>query len=414
MPSQFAVHWTLQPDIAFLNHGSFGASPRPVLAAQQAIRDRIEAEPVRFFSSELEALLDAARRELAAFLDAEPDDLTFVPNATTGINTVLRSLLPTLGSGDELLITDQAYNAAANAIRHVGELTGARVVVADVPFLGAEWDAVVEAVMTAVTSRTRLAVLDHVTSSTAMVWPVEHMVASLAERGVETLIDGAHAPGMLDVSIGRLAAAGCTYYTGDCHKWLCAPKGSGFLWVRRDRQATVRPLTISHGANSPRRDRSRFRLEFDWTGTHDPSAYLAVPDALRFLGGLLPDGWSELRHRNRQLAIEARDVLCTALGVPPPVPAALLGSMATVPLPGVNAPGAVQGLAPNGDAIHDALLRDHRIQVMVTPWPMRPEGRPWRRLVRISAQLYNEPDEYRRLGSALVEVMTSGVGEKPI
>jgi isopenicillin-N epimerase len=395
MPSEFARHWTLDLAVAFLNHGSFGAAPRPVLAAQEAWRRRMEAEPVRFFSRELEPAMDAARQALGAFVGADPDDLAFVPNATAGFNTVLRSLR--FSPGDELLTTDHAYNAAKNAMEYVAARDGASVVIAAVPFPSGGAGEVVEAVLAAVTPRTRLALLDHVTSATALVLPIDTLVAELNARGIETLVDGAHAPGQVSLDV---PAIGATYYTANLHKWVCAPKGSGFLWVRRDRQAQIRPLSISHGANSPKADRSRFRVEFDWTGTADPSAYLAVPDAIRFGGELIPGGWAALRERNHALALAARDLLCERLGIEAPAPDEMVGCMASVPLPLETEPGRVQGIELSDDPVHDELER-LGMQVMVTPWPQRPDGGPWRRLVRISAAAYNDLEQYRHLAAML-------------
>ena len=395
MPSEFASHWALDPAIAFLNHGSYGAAPRAVLAAQQAWRDRMESEPVRFFSHDLEPALDRARAALGAFVGVDPNDLAFVPNATAGINTVLRSLR--LNAGDELLTTDHAYNAVKNALEYVAERDGARVVVAEVAFPSASPTDAIDRILAAVTERTRLAVLDHITSATALVLPIEELVAQLTARGIETLVDGAHAPGQVALDV---PAIGATYYVANLHKWLCAPKGSGFLWVRPDRQADIRPLAISHGANSPRLDRSRFRAEFDWTGTADPSAYLAVPDAIRFGEELMPGGWPALRARNRALALAGRDRLCQALDVGPPAPDEMLGAMASVPLPLERRPGVVQGVDLYGDPVHDQLAA-LGMQVMVTPWPQRPDGGPWRRLVRISAAAYNDLAQFDRLADAL-------------
>jgi len=389
--------WALDPQVAFLNHGSFGATPLPVLEAQRALSARMEAEPVRFFIRELGQLLDDARAALGAFIGAAAEDLAFVPNATTGANAVLRSLA--LAAGDEILTTDHAYGACRNAADFVAERTGARVVAAPVPFPLASPDEVIEAVLAHVGPRTRLALLDHVTSPTALVMPIARLVAALAERGVETLVDGAHAPGMVDLDV---RAVGAAYYTGNCHKWLCAPKGAGFLYVRRDRQATVRPTVISHGATSARTDRSRFLLEFEWTGTQDPSPYLCVPEAIRLLGTALAGGWPALRARNHALAIEARNVLCRALGVAPPAPDSMLGSMATVSLP--DSPVRSSSLPPPFDPLQDALLERFATEVPVFPWPGPP-----RRVVRISCQLYNTIEQYERLAAALVELSRSGV-----
>jgi isopenicillin-N epimerase len=265
-PSPFAQHWDLDPEVVFLNHGSFGACPRVVLEAQQQWQRRLEREPVLFLHRELEHHVDAARAALAQFVGCQSDDLAFVTNATAGVNTVLRSLV--FGPEDELLVTDHEYNACRNALDLLAQRTGARVVVAALPFPVQDPQAVVDAVLAYVSKRTRLLLIDHVTSPTGIVLPVEKIVPLMAQRGIDTLVDGAHAPGMLQLQIEKLGAA---YYTGNCHKWLCTPKGSALLHVRRDRQALIRPLTISHGANSPRTDRSRFRLEFDFTGTCDPT-----------------------------------------------------------------------------------------------------------------------------------------------
>jgi isopenicillin-N epimerase len=373
MRSEHAPHWKLDPTVTFLNHGSFGATPLRVLEEQDAWRARLEMEPVRFMVETLEPALDEARATLGRFINADPDDLAFLPNATTGCNTVLRSLR--LEPGDELLTIDHEYNAVRNAMAFVAERAHARVVTAPVPFPLASEEEIIEPILAAVTPRTRLAVLDHVTSATALVLPAARLVQELSRRGVDTLVDGAHAPGMVDVD---LAALGATYYTGNLHKWVCAPKGAAFLWVRRDRQPDVRPLVISHGANSPRSDRSRFRLELDWQGTVDPTAWLAVPSALAFGESLLPGGW--------------------------PAPDSAIGSMAAIPLPWESSPIAVQGVDLYGDAVHGALLAAG-IQVMVTPWPQRPEGERWRRIVRVSAAAYNDFSEFEQLARELATIL---------
>jgi isopenicillin-N epimerase len=379
--------WPLERGLVFLNHGSFGACPTEVLRHQATLRAEMETEPVRFLSRELDDRLDAARAALAAFVGSDPDDLAFVTNATSGVNAVLRSRV--FAAGDELLTTDHAYNACRNTLNFVAERAGARVVVATVPFPVTSPDEVVDAVLAKVTRRTRLALLDHVTSPTALILPVERLIAELVARGVDVLIDGAHAPGMLPLN---LATLGATYYSGNCHKWLCAPKGSAFLWTRRDRQPDVRPLTISHGANAVRPGRSRFRLEFDWTGTSDPTAWLTVPKALEYLGTLVPGGWPALMARNRALALDARRLLCVAAGTPPPCPDDMIGSLASVRLPD----GSTEVGWRRPDPLQQRLFEDWRIEVPVMSWPAAP-----RRLVRISAQLYNRPEHYERLALAL-------------
>jgi len=392
-PAADPALWLLDPATAFLNHGSFGACPRAVLEFQQEIRARLERQPVRFFVRELEALLDQARGALAAFLGADAEDLAFVPNATTGVNTVLRALA--FQPGDELLTTDHAYNACRNALNFVAGCSGSRVTVARVPFPLRDAGQIVEAVLERVTPKTRLALLDHVTSPTGLVLPMERLVQELAARGVDTLVDGAHAPGMLPLDLNRLGAA---YYTGNCHKWLCAPKGAGFLHVRRDRGQAIRPLVISHGANSPRTDRSRFLIEFDWTGTADPSPALCVPEAVRHVGGLLAGGWPAIMRRNRSLALAGRQALCRALQVPPPCPEELIGSLAALPFPDSTNPEPSKSPLYL-DPLQDWLLATHRIEVPIIPWPAPP-----RRVLRISAQLYNSLGQYEQLAAALSRI----------
>lgn len=395
-PAGPARHWPLDPDVVFLNHGSFGACPTKVLEAQQRLRERLESGPVQFLLRDAQALLDSASESLADFVDADPDDLAFVPNATTGVNTVLRSL--ELEPGDELLTTNHEYNACRNALDFVAARSGARVVVAPVPFPILSPSAAVEAVLDRVTSRTRLALIDHVTSLTGMVMPIEELVHSLSERGVDTIVDGAHAPGMLELSIRDLAPA---YYAGNCHKWLCAPKGAALLYVRRDLQDGIRPLTISHGANAPVEDRSRFRMEFDWTGTYDPTPYLCVPEAMSFMGSLYPGGWPELMRMNRALALEARELLCDRLGVPPACPGEMIGTLASIPLAEGEYDFATTALA--FDPMDEILREEYGIEVPVMACPDGPDS-----ILRIAAQAYNSIEQYEYLADAVLEIRARG------
>ncbi|MBD2776121.1 aminotransferase class V-fold PLP-dependent enzyme [Iningainema tapete] len=380
--------WLLDPTVTFLNHGSFGACPSIVLEAQQRLRMQLEQEPLRFFGREWEGLLDDARSKLAAFVGASSDELVFVPNATTGVNSVLRSL--TFSPGDEILTTNHEYNACRNALDFIASRTGVRVVVAKIPFPLDYSQQVVEAAIEQVSPKTRLALLDHVTSQTGLIFPIQQLVQELGERGVDVLVDGAHAPGMLPLNLPKI---GATYYTGNCHKWLCAPKGAAFLYVRRDKQPEIRPLTISHGANSPRTDKTRFQLEFDWMGTDDPTAYMCVPEAISFMGSLLPSGWDELMLRNHQLVLAARQLLCEALCVSVPCPDEMIGSMAVIPMP-------AQLENRNFKSLHDELFDKFGIEVQVVPWQETP-----RLLVRISAQIYNKLEQYEYLAKALMELI---------
>jgi isopenicillin-N epimerase len=256
---------------------------------------------------------------------------------------------------------------------------------------------VIAAVLEATGPRTRLAVLDHVTSQTGLVLPIEQLVRELHARGIEVLVDGAHAPGMLPLD---LRALGAEYYAGNCHKWLCAPKGAGFLFVRRDRQEKVHPTVTSHGANAPVPEGNRrFRAEFDWTGTDDPTPALCVPESIRFVATLAPGGWPEIRERNRGLALEARRILAAGLGSALPCPDEMIGSLATLAVPDSAALPPVQATsALTLDPLHDALSA-RGIQVPVLTCPAHPG-----RLLRVSAALYNERADYERLAAALREL----------
>ncbi len=390
-----AAGWRLDPSVVFLNHGSYGACPRSVLEAQMAWRERMEARPVAFLARELESRLDAARATIGAFLDADPEGLAFVPNATTGVSTILRSLR--FASGDELLATDHEYNATLNALARVGARDGARVILARIPFPVASEDQAIEAVMAAVTNRTRVALVSHATSSTALVLPIGRIVRALAERGVDTLVDAAHGPGMVEVDVDALGAA---YWTGNGHKWLCGPKGSALLWVRADRRDLIEPLVVSHGWNDPRAasgERTPFRLRFDWIGTSDPTPFLALADAIGLVAELEPGGWPAIMAANRALALDGRDRVAAALRVEPPAPDSMIGSTVALPVPGLRTDA-------DAERLHRALLAEG-IEVPVHGWPV-PSARtagadPAVILVRISAQRYNEPADYDALAAAL-------------
>jgi isopenicillin-N epimerase len=375
--------WALDPKVTYLNHGSFGACPSAVLEAQSGLRLEMEREPVDFLDETLPARLEAARRSLATFVGAEACDLALVPNATTGVNAVLRSLA--FEPGDELLVTNHTYAACRKTVDFVAARAGARVVEAKVPFPLQSEEEVLAAVLSCVSPRTRLALLDHVTSPTALVLPIVRLVSELKARGVETLVDGAHAPGMVPLELATLGAA---YYTGNAHKWLCAPKGAAFLHARRDRQSDLHPTTISHGYPKG------FRAEFDWTGTCDPTSWLCIPEALRFIGSLLPGGWPEVMARNHALALEARALLLANLAIDPPCPATMIGSMASIPLPAAAPGSPASGLECRG--IH-GWFRERGIETWLHPHPVP--------VLRISAQLYNDIDQFRLLSSLLTECL---------
>jgi isopenicillin-N epimerase len=391
--SDWANLWDLDPEVVFLNHGSFGACPRAILDVQQQYRAQMEAEPVRFFVRELPGLLDEARTAVAEFVGATPSCVALVPNATSGVNSVLRS--HHFEPDDEILIFDHVYNAVRNVAHFVTERSGAHVRTVPIPFPIDDPALVVERVLNAVTSRTVLAVLDHITSPTGLVMPMEALVRELRERGVETLVDGAHCPGQLDLNLDQLGAA---YYVGNCHKWMCTAKGSALLYVRSDLQNKVRPSAISHGANMPTGKHSRYRMEFDWTGTLDPTAYLTIPHAIQFFEERVPGGWSGLRRMNRQLALETRSLLANRLGVEVPAPESMIAFLSAVELPDGEAKQPDSPLYT--DPLQDTLLHRYGVEVPIVPWPAPPN-----RLIRTSSQLYNTLAQGEFLASALQEAL---------
>ncbi|MCW5808507.1 MAG: aminotransferase class V-fold PLP-dependent enzyme [Deltaproteobacteria bacterium] len=322
--------WALDPGVVHLNHGSFGGCLRATLAAAAAIRDRVEGSPMRYFVTRWQAELDEARTAAAAFVGAYPARTAFVANATTGVALALASCAEAIRAGDELVTTDHAYRACRNQLDRLAAARGAGVVVVRVPE-PFDADALVAAFARALGPRTRLALVDHITSPTALILPLERMLDELAARGIPCIVDGAHAPGQIALDVAALAARGATYYAGNFHKWVCAPKSSGFLAVAAG--AAWRPLVTSHGASADYGPPNRLHAELDWGGTHDPAPHLAVPAAIADVAAEVGGGWPEVRARNRALAL-GRARLADALGgCARAPPAAAIGAWPAVPSP---------------------------------------------------------------------------------
>ncbi len=371
MPSE----WSLDPAWVTVNHGSFGACPRSVRDAQARWRDRFERQPTASIHRDLPDLLRSSAARLAGFVGARPADTVFVENATAGCNAVLRSR--NFAAGDEIMLLDQAYGAVANTVRFVAERAGARIVTVALPFPDAPPDTVVRGVEAAITERTALAVLDHVTSPGALVLPVAAMVAACHAARVAVLVDGAHAPGQLPLDLASIDA---DWYAGNLHKWLFAPIGSGFLHARADRQDGLHPTSISHGLGHG------FLAEFDWTGTRDFSGWLAVPDAIALYERM---GGTALMARNAARAAEGAAIVAAALGTGVAGGCLPGASMALARLPAGFGTVAADALAVR------ARLIDRRIDAPVHALA----GALW---VRVSAQAYNEMSDYGRLAEALV------------
>ena len=389
MPSLNAKHWSLEPSRLFLNHGSFGACPNFVIREQRKWQDLMEREPVRFFEELMPDLLLKSREALGTFLNCSPDDLAFVSNATSGVNTILRSLH--FEQGDEILVPNHAYQACRNSIDFVAKRWGAKVVEVAIPFPIDSPQTVVELMKSACSERTKLVMIDTVTSPTGLRMPFEALTEFFEGKGVEVLLDAAHGIGMIPLDLREL---GASYVTSNCHKWLCAPKGSAFLYVRDDKQSKIQPLTISHGHTFPLGDTTRFRHEFDWTGTQDISGWCSIPAVIEGMADLIDGGWNSIMQHNHDLAIQGRNVLCKRLGIEPPCPDEMVACISTIQLPGKI---PVKEKMHEPDPLHHILSEKYNIQVPVWSWPS-PEGR----YLRISAQLYNSIEQYERLADALV------------
>jgi isopenicillin-N epimerase len=383
--------WSLSEHTHHLNHGSFGAVPVPVQARQSHWRRRWEANPTRFVHEDLAPALSTARDALAGFVGAERSGIGFVRNASQGVAAVARSIAGRLQPGDEIVITNHDYNAVRQTLGYVAASRGATLRVVEVPFPIESAGDVSERVLAAVGDRTRLVVIDHITSPTGLVFPVAEIVAAL-EPVVPVLVDGAHAPGQLPLD---LRALGASWYTGNLHKWLCAPKGSAFLHTRADRVEETVPTVISHAWNGPiPPGSSRYVELFDWVGTDDFTPWLVIPDVIEVMGGLVDGGWPDLMRRNHDLAVAARSVICERLGIEAPAPEEMIGSMAAVPL------GDDTGADPGGQLapLNRALL-DEGFETVVSIWPSWPH-----RVLRVSAQHYNHLEEYRLLAEKISEL----------
>jgi len=374
-----AREWMLDPRITYLNHGSFGAVPRVVFDAHTSWRKRIEAEPVEMLFRGAPPFHAAAKKSIGSALGMAGQDFGMVTNATEGVNAVLRSLK--LKPGDELLTTNHVYNAVRQAMKYVAAGSGATVREIEIPTPVHSSEQIEQLIVDALSSSTRLLIIDHITSPTALIFPVESIVRAAAARGVDVMIDGAHAPGMVSLDVAFLGAA---YYAGNLHKWACSPKGSAFLWVRPDRQADIHPLIISHFLGDG------FLAEFAWQGTRDIAAWLTVPSALEFLAGL---GWDKVRTYNHELAVWTQRYLCERWGVDPLSPSTgeLLGSMCTVRLPAPLDKLSVE----DGAKFQARLYYEEKIEVPVVIWAGAAHVRP-------CCQVYNAAEQYERLGDTIL------------
>ncbi|MFN0052526.1 MAG: aminotransferase class V-fold PLP-dependent enzyme [Planctomycetales bacterium] len=402
--SPHAPLWNLRPGVTYLNHGSFGPSPRSVQAARHELVDQLESEPVDFLVRQLEDRLDAARERLATFVGTKGRHLLFVDNATFGMNIVAQTF--PLAAGDEVLATDHEYGAVLRIWRQQCQRTGAALVVRKLPTRFESPEELADELLAGTTPRTRLLVVSHVTSPTAVILPVREICARARQLGIAVCIDGPHAPAAVPVHIDQL---GCDFYTASCHKWLSAPFGSGFLYVHPRWQGAARPAIVSWG-NSLSGRAPQWSDEFNWSGTRDPSAFLSIPAAIDFLEQLPPVaiegeslvasvcGIAGFRQYAHDLARYARRKIQEVTQLEPLVPDRpdWYGPMIALPLPASIAEPPATHVHP----LQQALWEQFRIEVPIVNW----QGR---RYVRVSCHLYNARDDIDRLVDSLQSLLAT-------
>jgi isopenicillin-N epimerase len=382
-------HWAFDPNITYLNHGTVGATPKPVLEVQQRLRDEMERQPSRFMLREWmpqagnplpgKPRVREAADAVAAFLGASGDDVVFVDNATAGANAVLRSVQ--LKPGDEVVILELAYGAVINTAFYVARQQNAKLIRIELPTSLNSPEQVVDAVSGALSPRTRLAVIDHITSESALVMPIAEIVSRCHSKGVLVLADGAHVPGAIPLNI---PAIGADWYIANLHKWAYAPRGCGILWCARSLQKYLHPAVISHGLDKG------YLAEFDWVGTKDPTPFLAAPAGIEFLQRM---DVAAVQQYNHELAWNGAQMLCERFGTRLEVPEEMIGTMATLPLPERLGSTKQESLD-----LRDFLLFEENIEAQIHPW----RGRLW---MRISAQIYNEMADLERFASAVEKRM---------
>lgn len=368
----------LAPHLIHLNHGSYGAVPKVVRDEQDRWRAQIESNPTGFFRDELPAELRRLAGVAAQYFGGKPEDWVFCENATAAVNSVLASF--GLREGDEIVTTSHAYGAVLKAMRIWAQRFGAEVVVAQIPVIVESEEQVIQAIAKSFSDRTKLLIVDHITSATAMIFPVARIAAAAKARGIAVLVDGAHMPGHLPLDA---AAIGADWYTGNAHKWLFAPKGCGLLWTAPQRQAQTLPVVLSHGAPDG------YTRAFDWIGTRDVTPWLCFETAARFHDAL---GGESLMTRNRKLANEAAVLLTSKLGMLPTAPASMRGAMACLtsrpsPLADVSVSSLVRELRECCGAILPVYVFENAF------------------CIRISVQIYNERHDYEMLAQAIPTAM---------
>lgn len=379
--SSFIEHWNLNQDIVYLNHGSFGATPKFVLKKQQQIHAEMEAEAVDFYINHLPNLLQESKQSLSNFVGADANDLVFVQNTTTGVNTILNSLQS--NENDDWLITNHNYGACVHALKHYAKRNKCNVVCANIPYPLHSDDDILKAIENTITPKTTIALIDYITSATAIIFPIKKIIEMLHQKGIKVIIDAAHAPGMVDFSIDDLKP---DFFVANCHKWICSPKGSAFMYVSKELQSQIFPLVISHYNNEDEGNDKHWSNQFLWDGTHDYSSYLGVKDALEFMPTLMENDWIAIKRHNHDLAWKASSKIANSLNKELPAPENMIGSIVNIPMPNSE---EFAMYSKDKKSLKEILFEKYSIEVPIFLFPSAPNQ--W---LRISAQLYNSMEQY--------------------
>ena len=382
-------HFGLDRNCCFLNHGAFGATPLVVTAQQDEYRKRMEAQPLRFFVRELDDLIWKAKTNMAHFVGTKPENVVFQQNTTQGVNTVMHSLRPQMD--DEWLLTSLNYGSCVQTFKHYAAQHNVQLNTAQIPFPLAHEDEIVEAIRAAITPKTKLALIDYITSATGIILPVQRIIDLLHAHGIEVLVDGAHAPGMLPLD---LDAMGADYFVGNLHKWVFTPRGTAMLYVRPKKQPKIKPLQLSHYHDKRMSTVQHWSDQFTFLGTNDYSAYLCVSDGIAFPEQHLGISWEVLRKQNRDMTLQMRHKIGSALNLQPVAPESMIGSLATFILSENATPPRFN--YNNTAGLGDTLFHDFGIEI-----PVFYLKNGTQQLFRIACQCYNDESQYDYLINAM-------------
>ena len=389
-PSSLFNKWNLNPNIVHLNHGSFGGTPKFILDKQKEYIDQLESEPVDFSVRRWYPYYFANKKALGEFIGTSEHNFYLVPNTTIGINHILHNIRD---SGKQWLTTNHGYGACLHAFHKIGEDKGNEIIKVQIPFPLQDESQLLEAISDGISSHTSIALIDYITSATAIIFPIKKIIELLHSKGIRVIVDAAHAPGMVDFVLDELNA---DYFVANCHKWICSPKGSAFVYVHPRHQKTYKPIFYSFYNDWNTDSAAHWSNQFIWEGTKDYSAYLCIKDALEYMPSLIEGDWNDIKNQNRNLAIQGAKLIAIKLGVELPVPESMLGSIVNIPLWDDKIPLKFFNYYTE---VKNILYDQYNIEVPCMLFPQAPK-----QYVRVSAQLYNSIEEYDYLGDCLLDI----------